>query len=164
MITLRNGVAAFLRHKDEYLLLKRAKTKRVAPGKWSGVGGHIEPQEMNYPLDTCYREIEEETGIEMNQISALELLYIIIHRIENEILQMYIYFGDCSTKEILHTDEGVLVWIAEKELANLEYSSAFSAMIVHYLNRTPNDKELYVGVAEKRQNVLSMTWTSCVDL
>ena len=64
MITLRNGVAAFLQNNGSYLLMKRAENRGIAPGVWSGVGGHIEPNEINDPLAACYREIEEETNFE----------------------------------------------------------------------------------------------------
>lgn len=35
-ITLTNGAAAFLRHGDKYLLMKRAPNRKVAPDVWSG--------------------------------------------------------------------------------------------------------------------------------
>jgi len=38
-----NAFAAFslilLRHGERYLLLRRAETKRFAPGRWTGIGG-----------------------------------------------------------------------------------------------------------------------------
>ena len=63
MIILRNSVCAFLRNNGKYLLMKRAENRVFNPGFWSGVGGHMEPKEINDPLSACYREIEEETGI-----------------------------------------------------------------------------------------------------
>ena len=57
MITLKNYVAAFLKNKDDYLLIERAETRKFNPGFWSGIGGHIEPDEINNPLAACYREI-----------------------------------------------------------------------------------------------------------
>ena len=59
MITLRNGVAAFLWNDGNYLLMKRADNREIAPGVWSGVGGHMRPNEINDPLSACYREIKE---------------------------------------------------------------------------------------------------------
>ena len=50
MITLRNGVAAFLQNGGNYLLMKRADNRKTAPGVWSGVGGHIEPHEIYYAV------------------------------------------------------------------------------------------------------------------
>lgn len=44
------------------LMLKRSPDRKLAPDLWTGVGGHIEPDEINDPKSACYREIYEETG------------------------------------------------------------------------------------------------------
>ena len=162
-ITLRNGVAAFLRRDGNYLLMKRAENRKIAPGLWSGVGGHMEPDEINAPLSACFREIEEETGIGKSDISALELLYIVTRRSKNEIRQSYIYFGETTRSEIIQTDEGELFWIPESELTNREYSKTFTAMLEHYTKRSPGDRALYVGAAENDDGELHMNWARSED-
>ena len=49
----------------------------------------METHELNNPLASCYREIEEETGIAQSQISGLELLYILIRRSGDEIIHLF---------------------------------------------------------------------------
>ena len=163
MITLRNGVAAFLRNNDKYLLMNRAANRKIAPGVWSGVGGHIEPQELNDPLSACYREIEEESGIVKSQIETLDLQYIITRRSKNEIRQSYIYFGETLQTDVKQTDEGVLFWISENDLLNREYTKTFAAMLEHYKKRSYNDRAVYVGVAEYDNGKLRMNWLRCED-
>jgi len=163
MITLRNGVAAFLRNDGQYLLLKRAANKKIAPGVWSGIGGHMEPHEINDPVAACYREIEEETGISKDQISSLELLYIITRRHENEIRQSYLFFGETARREIVQTDEGALFWVAEDALLEREYSKTFAAALAHYVQRSGGDRAIYVGVARDDNGKLSMNWSKCDD-
>jgi len=163
MITLRNGVAAFLHNNGKYLLMKRAETRSIAPGVWSGVGGHIEPDELNEPLTACYREIKEETGITRDKIASLDLLYIITRRSKDEIRQSYIYFGETKQNEIIQTDEGELFWISETELLNREYTKTFAAMLEHYTKRNPNDRFVNVGVAENDNGKLKMNWARCED-
>ena len=80
MITLTNYVAAFLENNNQYLLMKCAINRKINPGYWSGVGGHIEKHEINDPLAACYREIEEESGITRDKIVSLDLMYIITRR------------------------------------------------------------------------------------
>jgi len=113
-IILRNSVAAFLRNKSKYLLMKRAENRIFNPGFWSGVGGHLEPQEINDPFSACFREIEEEAGICKNDIESLELLYVITRRNKDEIRQSYIYFGETSRTDVIQTDEGTLFWKMKK--------------------------------------------------
>ena len=55
------SVNALIWSKGKVLLLKRAETKAVDPGVYSGIGGKVEPGESVY--DALIREIEEETGI-----------------------------------------------------------------------------------------------------
>ena len=51
----------FITHHQEVLLIKRAETRRVFPGRYNGVGGHLERDED--PLTCAVREINEETGL-----------------------------------------------------------------------------------------------------
>jgi 8-oxo-dGTP diphosphatase len=162
-ITLRNGVAAFLKNGEAYLLMKRAADRAVAPGVWSGIGGHMEPREINDPLSACYREIEEESGITCDEIGSLDLLYIITRRFKDEIRQSYIYFGETARTDVFQTDEGELVWVCEYELINREYTQTFAAMLRHYINRDENDRAVYVGVAGDNNGGLAMVWAKCED-
>lgn len=73
MITLLNSAAAFLKRDGNYLLMKRAENRKIAPDVWSGIGGRFEPHELNEPQAACLREIKEETGINAGQIRGLVL-------------------------------------------------------------------------------------------
>ena len=163
MITLRNSVAAFLRNNYKYLLMNRAPNRKIAPGVWCGVGGHIEPHEINDPLTACYREIEEETGIQKCQIVSIDLYYIIMRRSKDEIRQSYIYFGETLQTDVTQTDEGTLFWINEKDLLNREYSKTFAAMLEHYAKRSHYDRTVYVGATENDSSKLHINWSRCED-
>ena len=159
MITLKNYAVAFLRNGDKYLLIKRADNRKINPGIWSGIGGHIEPHEINTPLEACYREIEEETGITHDKISSLDLQYIITRRSGSEIRQSYIYFGKTDVIDLAQTDEGVLFWVPNDGLLNHEYTTTYTSMLEHYAKRKPSDTAIYVGVAENADSDLRMNWS-----
>lgn len=57
MIRTRLMTNAFLLNGEKMLVMKRSNNKKIAPGLWTGVGGHIEPQEINDPEASCLREI-----------------------------------------------------------------------------------------------------------
>jgi 8-oxo-dGTP diphosphatase len=162
LITLSNGAAAFLRRGNEYLLMKRAYNRKVAPGVWSAVGGHMEKEELNDPQSACLREIEEETGITAAQLNNLTLRYIIIRRYRDTVRQTYIYFGETDAEPKIKTDEGDLYWIPEKEILNREYSATFKAMLEHYLT-SPDTKRVIVGVAENDNRKCRMVWSAIED-
>jgi 8-oxo-dGTP diphosphatase len=163
LITLRSFATAFLRNNGRILLMKRADNRVFLPGIWCGVGGHMEPGEINNPYAACIREIREETGITASGIDPLELLYIIIRRSANEIRQNYIYFGETPQTEVIQTDEGQLFWIPEEELLNRRFSATFTAMLAHYTQRGEDDRAVYVGTAENDNGKLSMSWARCED-
>ena len=163
IITLQSGAAAFLKHNGHYLLMERAPGRKIAPGVWSGVGGHIEPYEINDPFSSCLREIYEETGITREHIFNLKLRYIIIRRWKDTIRQNYIYFGETDTLEFKDSDEGTLYWIPESALFNREYTKTFDAMLRHYTNTPDKLGRVVVGVAENDDGRLRMTWSAVED-
>ncbi|MCL2404820.1 MAG: NUDIX domain-containing protein [Defluviitaleaceae bacterium] len=162
MVNLRNSVTAFLYNGENVLLIKRSASKLIAPNIWSGVGGHIEPHEINNPIQACYREIYEETGIPQTAITSLELKYIILRRYKNEIRQNYIYFGHTSQVNLCQTCEGTLYWVPKNELTSKEYTQSFAAMLDHYVN-TNKDDAVYVGVTQNNEGKLKMCWSRCED-
>jgi len=163
MITLTHGTAAFLKNNGNILLLKRGEHRKIAPGFWSGPGGHFEEHEMDTPFEVIYREIEEETGIIRENIQSIWLAYIIIRRSKDEIRQLYIFFGETSQTDIIQTDEGQLFWIPEAEMMARRYTEVFTAMLEHYMERKPNDRAIYAGVSCNNNGKLKMNWSKCED-
>jgi 8-oxo-dGTP diphosphatase len=162
MVNLSSSATAFLKRGDEYLLMKRAKNRKIAPGVWSSVGGKLETLELNDPQAACLREVEEETGITADKICNLTLRYIIVRRYRDTIRQTYIYFGETDAEPSITTDEGELYWIPQNELLNRTYTKTFSAMLEHYLT-TPDTERVIVGVAENDNGNCRMVWSAIED-
>ncbi|MCL2421452.1 MAG: NUDIX domain-containing protein [Defluviitaleaceae bacterium] len=165
MITFRHATAAFLRNQGNVLLLKRGEHRKIAPGFWSGVGGHFKECEMDTPFEACYRDIEEETGISKSQIQSLDLCYILLRRSDDEIRHMYIFFGETTQTEVIQTDEGQLFWVPEGEWLDREYTGVFTLMLAHYLQRQPGDRRVYIGAVRKGDldGALHVNWAVCED-
>jgi 8-oxo-dGTP diphosphatase len=163
IIILQNGAGAFLINNGFYLLMKRSPERKIAPNVWSCIGGHMEKHELNDPMATCLREIEEETGITKEHIYNLKLRYIIIRRYKNIIRQNYIYFGETDKKDLINTDEGTLHWIEEKELLEREYTKTYTEMIKHYAKTPDQNERVVIGIAGKELNQLKMEWVIAED-
>jgi len=163
-LKFRHLATAFLCNGDKVLLLKRGEHRKMLPGIWSGVGGHFEEHEMDYPYDACYREIEEETGIARSDISSLRLQYILLRRYKDEeIRHNYMFFGETSRTDIVQTDEGELFWVPKNEWLDRQLSETFTLMLEHYLGREASDEAVYVGIADKVGGKLHMHWARCED-
>ena len=81
-IKLRNMTSVYFVREDKILCLYRIGSK-VADKLYVGAaGGHFEDAEMNDPQACVLRELNEELGLGVNDISGLKLRYI-THRLKN---------------------------------------------------------------------------------
>lgn len=123
IMTTHNMAGAFLTYHDEVLMMKRGSHKKIAPNSWAGIGGFIEPHELNDPLTACLREIKEETGIDSKKIKHIELKYITIGKTNDVIEIIYYFHGELNQRcEFIDTDEGMLHWLNIKDMKALPMS------------------------------------------
>ncbi|WP_430200425.1 NUDIX domain-containing protein [Paenibacillus lautus] len=54
---IRTMTGSFLFYNDSVLMLKRSENKKIAPGLWACIGGHVEADEYINPEISCLREI-----------------------------------------------------------------------------------------------------------
>ena len=162
MIYMRETSTAYLMNGREILLMKRADNRSFAPGIWAGVGGHVEPGELNKPFETCVREIYEETGISIGQINHLRLQYIILRRSKTEIRIQYVYFGDSMVRNVVQTEEGQLFWIDKDRLFERKLSVTSRLSLEHYLAHGPTD-EIMVGTVFCKNLKPVMNWCPVQD-
>jgi len=147
-------VGAFLTYQNKVLLMKRNMDRELAPGLWSGIGGHIEPDELKNPrkmnhIAAIYREIKEEADISEHDILTLDLRYIItqINTIRNEIQNVYYYFGKVSNEFAPpYCDEGVFHWVDFKDIIDLPMSFFVKETIKHWLNNPEKENVFLVGI------------------
>jgi 8-oxo-dGTP pyrophosphatase MutT (NUDIX family) len=59
-----------LNDKGEILILKRSDKVKTYKGCWSGIAGYIEVGER--PIDTAYKEIREEAGLEKEDVELVK--------------------------------------------------------------------------------------------
>ena len=145
MVT-RLTAGAFLMFKDKILLMKRGLHKKIAPGEWSGIGGHMDieditnPRELNL-AETCYREVQEETGIAKHDIINLKLKYIATRKVGEEIRIHHLYFGEVKNElELPECEEGELHWINKKDISDLSMSLSIKTVLNHWISAPYNDK------------------------
>lgn len=154
----RNIATAFLMNGDDVLLMERSSTNKRMPGFWYGVGGHIEPEEINDPFAAILREIYEETELKRDNVEDLCLQYILMRREKDETVINYIYFGKTNTRNVVQNDEGTLHWIPKEEVMNRKFFDVLKLTLEHYFENGSND-EVMVGVMEKNKDFSNIKWS-----
>lgn len=164
MNSTRLRSTAFLFNNDKVLMLKRATDRKIAPGLWTGIGGHLEPEEINDPKRACIREIYEETGIVQEEIRELKLKYILLRLKGTEVREQFVFFGETTKQEVIDTVEGSLYWVNIDTIHTLDMPWIIKSMIEHYLEIDRSFEEQYVGVMTvSLENTPEMRWTQLID-
>jgi 8-oxo-dGTP diphosphatase len=151
---------AFIYNGQDLLMMKRSMNKKIAPGMYSGVGGHIEPYEHNHPRNACLREVFEETGLAEEQLTDFRLQYVILRQYQDEIRQQFVYFGVSETKDVLQqTNEGELKWVNGPKVFNLNLTvTTYFILKHHFGNGCKNN--ILVGVVSPSNDNPIIEWSN----
>ncbi|XEC97251.1 NUDIX domain-containing protein [Paenibacillus tarimensis] len=141
---IRQMTAAYLLRGKQLLMIRKSKSRHHQAPFWSGLGGHLEPEEINAPKQGCLREIHEESGIQPSEISDLTLKYILLRIKGDEIRQQFVYFGRTDREHLVPSEEGELHWIDRERLFDLNMSAINTFMLKHYFSH-PAQEEVLVG-------------------
>ncbi len=100
-------VLCFVLAGDEVLLLKGAAAKKIWPGKYNGLGGHVERAETVYAA--ARREIREEAGVE---VSDLRLRGVVtIDTGEPAGIGLFVFTATALARACTPSAEGTLEWV-----------------------------------------------------
>ena len=145
---LRNMTGIYLTFEDKMLLLYR-QNGRVVSNKWvASAGGHFEPYELNDPRACVLRELNEELGLDEDDIDNLTMRYIGIRLINGEIRQNYYFFADLKKYRGFSSNEGISKWIDIDKVTDLEMPLTAKYIMEHYMNIGRYDDNLYCSVCD----------------
>jgi len=105
-----------LAHAHEYLLLRSAKSKRFAPGLWTGVGGRVESDEFSSLSDSALRELVEETGIRPEQVQDFALRRVLLLTRAEQLIMVLYFTGSLEQRLLPPCTEGELAWLPADHL------------------------------------------------
>lgn len=145
---LRNMTAIYLFKNKKVLLLYR-EGGRVVNNVWTGsAGGHFEDYELNDAKACVLREMNEELGLQPNDVEGLALRYITLRKINGEIRQNYYFFAELKedVNENMSSNEGVCRWFSIDEISTLEMPFTAKYVIEHFCKVGCLTNTLYVGV------------------
>ena len=113
---MKQTTLCYIEKDNKYLMLHRIKKENdMNKDKWIGVGGKFLEDET--PEQCLLREVEEETGLILNNFNYRGVVIFESDIYETE--AMHLYTSDDFSGNIKECDEGKLEWIDKKELYSL---------------------------------------------
>ncbi|HBS44500.1 MAG TPA: hypothetical protein DEA91_08680 [Paenibacillus sp.] len=162
MITLRQMSVAFLIHGDKLLMMEKPKSASFVSGMVVPIGGHLKQDEISNPSEACLREVEEETGLTNDDLTDLELRYIILRIKETEIRIQYVYFSNAKHLAVRESEEGKLLWVDMGLVNNFNVTATTKYIIEHY-SKNENSSNIYVGTMKSVESEPEITWALLKD-
>ncbi|MDE5984002.1 MAG: NUDIX domain-containing protein [Eubacterium sp.] len=146
---LRNMATIYIKKDNKMLLLDRIGSK-VVGRSWCGIGGHFEPDEVNDAKAAVLREMNEEIGLAENDLNNLDLRYIALRLVKDELRINYYFFADLKDDAEMNydCDEGILEWISFDELNSKNMPYTAQKVIAHYLESGINTTDFYSVTAD----------------
>ena len=115
--TMVNTSLCYVRQNGCYLMLHRIKKEHdINKDKWIGIGGKFETAES--PEDCMLREAQEETGLTITDWTYHGIVTFVTETGFTEF--MHLFSSDSFTGSLRECDEGVLEWVAQNRVAELD--------------------------------------------
>jgi 8-oxo-dGTP diphosphatase len=120
-VPIRLFTVVVLFHGERLLLLKRAAWKSFFANRWTGIGGRVEPNELDDLEEAARRELFEETDLQPSEVSPLTLRRTLTLDRPTEGLLCILYFtGRTTSGRVPSCNEGTLHWVTPSELSALD--------------------------------------------
>lgn len=153
---------AFLKRKDEILLLNRNKSPWM--GSWNGVGGKL--QEGETPLECILREIKEETGIDVEPSKIQEKGFLTWEQFKALGNGLYLFLVELDPEFEYNTpvkvSEGILDFKKIDWITSLD-NEGIAKNIPHFLPNVLNrEEQFHYHCVFNEKHVLESVSTSLI--
>jgi 8-oxo-dGTP diphosphatase len=127
-------VLCFVMAGDEVLLLRGAPEKKIWPGKYNGLGGHVERGESIEAA--ARREIREEAGLEVEELRLRGVTTIDTG--ESAGIGLFVFTARAATRHVVPSAEGTLEWVPLAAVPALEAVSDIPLLLAYHARQAPD--------------------------
>lgn len=131
--------------RDRQVLLLYRRGSRAIDDSWVGVGGHLDPGELDDPTAGVLRELEEELGVVPDQLGDLALRYVSLRDTGSELRHTYYFTATIGPDVPIPTvcAEGDLRWFdLAMDHPDLEMPPTARLAFAHWLKHGRHDQAL----------------------
>ncbi len=132
-------VLIFIFDREKVLLLKGAPPKRIWPGLYNGIGGHLEPAES--VVECAQRELQEECGIEGIPLDLCGVIHV--DTSSDPGILLFVFKGVFGGEEIMASAEGSLHWINTNKLSDIPVVPDLLELVPRVTNWNSNDPIIF---------------------
>ena len=125
----------FVTHRDDVLLIKGAPDKRIWPGKYNGVGGHVEHNEDI--AQAARREIREETGLDVESVRLRGVVNIDAGDPQTGVA-LFVFTARAIHQDTQESSEGTLEWHPCDQLPTDDLVDDLEVILPHTLAMADN--------------------------
>ena len=100
------------------VLLHRAEWKKFAPGRWTGIGGKLEGEEIAEPAQGALRELREETGLTLDDLRDWRFVADIVD--PGAEVRLVYYVAVFASEQLPPCNEGTLHWVPLADYATYD--------------------------------------------
>lgn len=146
----------FIIRDDKVLLQKAAKTKKIFPGFFNGIGGHIERGET--PLKGAHRELEEESGLKCADLRLTGTIHIDVT--ERQGILLFVFLGSKTSGVLRSSSEGELFWIGLDSIQQLKVVEDVPELIQNSLTSLERNSRFHGSYQydENNQRITTIEW------
>jgi 8-oxo-dGTP diphosphatase len=113
------------------LLIKAPQTKKIWPGYYNGLGGHVENREDI--LSSARRELIEESGLECLDLTLRGIITIEVE--EQQGILMFLFSGENILGSLRPSIEGQPEWVDVENLRTLQVVEDIPLLVEIVMNR-----------------------------
>lgn len=140
--------------KDSVLLIKGSANKARWPGKYNGIGGHVEANEDI--LEAALRELKEESGITRVNIQLIGQIMINVSDISG--VALFIFSGLYDRSDFSSSQEGNLEWIKLSNIHRLPVVEDLPVLIQRIKSHRLGDPIILGKYAYDNDGKLNILW------